>query len=626
METIWLSPTGLVTGDPTLQLSYPFVSHPGTVLTCTAPGDLKWVSMGLRLPANAKIEDVIISYEVSSPQSFISQIRLAQMKTPDHATVLHDDPTPLQSTSPASYASHVGGLLADWAVTLELRLHFQSTADEIRLGALGVTFQPPAERCVNCIAALKALGAGVVPCLTVLGYHAPGDGGGGNFYWDASATEIDNGGTIFAPASNPPMGRWKRMMGTLLSVKWFGAQGDAVDDTTAIRTAVGAGAGTVTFPPGIYRVTSTIAISTACRLLGLGAGPGGNSTVGYNDEHGAILEWAPPVAADSMFLVTGVYGNVGAGVGSTFENLLFRQAAGNGKGAQGNAIRIGNASTTDTFKPSWTRIRNCTFEVGAGKDDWTYCIYLDGSGTSGPKLGSGIRDTWIENIRCVSGPNATGSIYANVVGNLYILDSLMNLANGNITVTGTDAAHFSSGIFLNNVNIATLALDRVQQVIAVGGIWNTVNTTPNTNHCDLRPGYLVNSPTFSAGDSSLCVGVLAALGGPIWVADQGIEFRSQSLSWRAAVQGNIGTADDQDFAVVTNSISRLLVKSTGSVNLAPGGAIATNATDGFTYIPTCVGVPTGVPTTQTGSVAMVYDTANNTFYIYNGAWKKVTLT
>jgi hypothetical protein len=39
----------------------------------------------------------------------------------------------------------------------------------------------------------------------------------------------------------------------------------------------------------------------------------------------------------------------------------------------------------------------------------------------------------------------------------------------------------------------------------------------------------------------------------------------------------------------------VLVKSTGSVNLAPGGRLATTATDGFTYIPTCAGVPTGVP-------------------------------
>lgn len=49
-------------------------------------------------------------------------------------------------------------------------------------------------------------------------------------------------------------------------------------------------------------------------------------------------------------------------------------------------------------------------------------------------------------------------------------------------------------------------------------------------------------------------------------------------------------------------------------------AIATTATDGFVYIPTCAGTPTGVPTTNTGRVAMVYDTTNKQFWIYDGAW------
>lgn len=51
-------------------------------------------------------------------------------------------------------------------------------------------------------------------------------------------------------------------------------------------------------------------------------------------------------------------------------------------------------------------------------------------------------------------------------------------------------------------------------------------------------------------------------------------------------------------------------------------AIATNATDGFLYIPTCAGTPTGVPTTNTGRVALVYDTTNFQFWIYDGAWKQ----
>ncbi len=55
------------------------------------------------------------------------------------------------------------------------------------------------------------------------------------------------------------------------------------------------------------------------------------------------------------------------------------------------------------------------------------------------------------------------------------------------------------------------------------------------------------------------------------------------------------------------------------------GALTTTATDGFIYIPTCAGAPTGVPTTQTGTCAMAYDTTNNDLYIYDGAWQKATL-
>src|ERR1700720_2338257 len=110
MPTIWLSPTNYVTGDPTLRLSYPFVSHPSTTVACTTPGDFKWVSMDLRLPPNVQIEALIVCYEVSNVRSFIAQTRLAEMTTPDHATVVHDDPTHLTSTTPASYNSATSGL------------------------------------------------------------------------------------------------------------------------------------------------------------------------------------------------------------------------------------------------------------------------------------------------------------------------------------------------------------------------------------------------------------------------------------------------------------------------------------------------------------------------------------
>jgi len=67
------------------------------------------------------------------------------------------------------------------------------------------------------------------------------------------------------------------------------------------------------------------------------------------------------------------------------------------------------------------------------------------------------------------------------------------------------------------------------------------------------------------------------------------------------------------------------VTKDGNTVLGAQAALATNATNGFTYIPTSAGAPTGIPTSYTGKVAMQYDTTNNKIYIYNGAWKAVTL-
>jgi hypothetical protein len=66
---------------------------------------------------------------------------------------------------------------------------------------------------------------------------------------------------------------------------------------------------------------------------------------------------------------------------------------------------------------------------------------------------------------------------------------------------------------------------------------------------------------------------------------------------------------------------RLRITDKGDVRMTTG--ISTSATDGFFRPPTCAGAPSGVPTGGNGS--LVYDTTNNKLYVYNGAWKSVTL-
>ena len=72
---------------------------------------------------------------------------------------------------------------------------------------------------------------------TVLGYSTPGDGGGGEFYWDATATDADNSGTIFA-VSGTATGRWRRLYNSAVNVKWFGAKGNGDDATISKGAAI----------------------------------------------------------------------------------------------------------------------------------------------------------------------------------------------------------------------------------------------------------------------------------------------------------------------------------------------------------------------------------------------------
>lgn len=66
---------------------------------------------------------------------------------------------------------------------------------------------------------------------------------------------------------------------------------------------------------------------------------------------------------------------------------------------------------------------------------------------------------------------------------------------------------------------------------------------------------------------------------------------------------------------------RFFIDNAGNV-VVNTAAIATTATDGFLYVPTCAGTPTGAPTAYTGRAPIVVDTTNNKLYFYSsGAWR-----
>jgi len=69
----------------------------------------------------------------------------------------------------------------------------------------------------------------------------------------------------------------------------------------------------------------------------------------------------------------------------------------------------------------------------------------------------------------------------------------------------------------------------------------------------------------------------------------------------------------------TSVAERMRITAAGSV-LINAAALSTTATDGFLYIPSCPGAPTGTPTTQTGRNPLIVDSTNSKLYFYAGSW------
>jgi hypothetical protein len=72
----------------------------------------------------------------------------------------------------------------------------------------------------------------------------------------------------------------------------------------------------------------------------------------------------------------------------------------------------------------------------------------------------------------------------------------------------------------------------------------------------------------------------------------------------------------------TTGTIRAFVPDNGGFVVGESTALATNATDGFLYVPTCAGTPTGTPTGRGATAAVVVDTTNHKLYFYSGgSWR-----
>jgi hypothetical protein len=118
------------------------------------------------------------------------------------------------------------------------------------------------------------------------------------------------------------------------------------------------------------------------------------------------------------------------------------------------------------------------------------------------------------------------------------------------------------------------------------------------------------------------------------VATEAASFTIPSLYHFEAVGTSLGAG-----SAVTTEVGFYgnLASGSGKWNFYAGGSaanlfagttvvgtdpLATNATAGFLYVPTCAGTPTGTPTTYGSTAPIVVDSTNNKLYFYsNGTWR-----
>ena len=142
----WYSPLTAIpvgpAGPPSMLSVSPVSPGPSTALKVTAASpvnenDFQWVLLGLTVPS-VTVKGIKVCYQVQtlSPGStYISQVRLTRMTTPDTALVIHDDPANLAATSPTCSTSPTN-VKVEGTMTLELKMVFGSSSDVVRIGGV----------------------------------------------------------------------------------------------------------------------------------------------------------------------------------------------------------------------------------------------------------------------------------------------------------------------------------------------------------------------------------------------------------------------------------------------------------------------------------------------------------
>lgn len=317
------------------------------------------------------------------------------------------------------------------------------------------------------------------------------------------------------------------------------------------------------FPNGAYNAPS-ICISTTSKGFY------------YNSTQGALYTFD----GGDRFYVKGANAGVCAGGAITWSNsdasaidtYLYRDAA--------NTLALKNSTNPQIFRVYSTTASSGSYGIiSAG-------VQPDGSTAQADTLYIGSAGAGLAMTKLALVQNGTTRLYVD--------------ANGNLNTSSATAYSFGSGIRTVEINGSTSGFNTAQGALTFNS--KTGSNGANAIYCaGGAMSFYAGSTTFAAMTEYLILSTTGLL-----------QFQGTSSSFPALKRISSG-----------NCLQVIAADNTASAGFIVGNqALTTTATDGFLYVPTCAGTPTGTPTTQTGTAPIVVDTTNNKLYFYSGGqWR-----
>lgn len=464
------------------------------------------------------------------------------------------------------------------------------------------------------------------------GYYSAGDGGGASYVVVAGGTGTDDGGEYHDTAGGLQL---RLVHKGDVNVRWWGAKGDnSTNDTAAIQAAIDAittDGGRVFVPEGIYRHTgidvpsnvSIVGEGPKSSILRLTSGTANGITLSgtgrvitiaslkldcLTSSSGAGIYSAPATAVTDLDVynyeiegyLKGLYIPFGLQIRLGMGRLIGQGTA----TAGGIGVQFGDLDVAGTIvNVAWVDGCYCsTFETSYNMDGSIHNIHnsISEAATYGIDCGSRLTviGCWVQ---------ATTHLYSTKAGGYPI-----------------------TSIGCYHLNGASAEQDDVSGMVDLG----TPEDLGVYNKCDIK----------SAGKSArFRFATSAARGVQVGSGDVSIWESGGSMRVSAAARplevdrltagavslfamrqngsaiGGFGVDGSGQITALGSGFSAAAAAWDNSQNFQAGaGALGTTATDGFLYIPSCAGVPTGTPTTKTGFVPIVADSTNNKLYIYSG--------